>query len=181
MQTDLVAGDSLSFLTAVPDYLASDGWVLKFRLVPRTATNAPIELASVAEGDDHRTQVSAATTANWAPDSYGWAAWVEKGAEKYTVKSGQIVVTPNPRTAAAGLDTRSLARKALDDAKAAFAAWSPTKRRYRIGDREMEFSSTAEVLRVISYWQMEVNREAAAGDATQAALNGGRFYLRATR
>lgn len=181
MQTDLVAGDSLNFLTTVAEYSAADGWVLKFRLVPRNSANAAILLTSVAEGADHRVQVSSIATANWAADTYGWAAWVDKGTETYTVKTGQIVVTPNPRTAAAGLDTRSLARKALDDAKAAFAAWSPTKRRYRIGDREMEFSSTAEVLRAISYWQMEVNREAAAGDATQAALNGGRFYLRATR
>jgi len=181
MQTDLVAGDSLNFLTTVADYSAADGWVLKYRLVPRNAANAAIQLTSVAEGADHRVQVSAIATAAWPADTYGWTAWVDKGAETYTVRSGQIAVAPNPRTAAPGLDLRSLAQRALDDARAAFAAWKPTSRSYRIGDREHVFNSTAEILRAISYWQAEVNREKAAGDATQAALNSGRFYLRTTR
>lgn len=177
----LVAGDSVDFQVSLSNYPASAGWVLKYRLVPRTATNAAIEMTSASAGDEHRVQIAASATATWAPDAYGWTAWTEKGEEKYTVTSGQTVVRPDPRAAAPGLDTRSLARKALDDARAAFAAWTPTSRSYRIGDRERVFNSTAEILRVISYWQMEVNREAAAGDTTQAALNGGRFYLRATR
>jgi hypothetical protein len=31
------AGDTLDFTTSVPDYPASAGWTLKYRLVPRTS------------------------------------------------------------------------------------------------------------------------------------------------
>lgn len=180
-QQELIAGDTLNFATTTPGYSAADGWVLKYRLIPRSPGGAAIELTSTQDGDDHRVQVAATTTAGWVPDTYGWGAWVERSGEKYSLQSGQIVVKPDPRSAAAGTDLRSMARKALDDARAAFAAWTPTKRRYRIADREMEFNSAGEILKAISYWQLEVNRENAAGSATQAALNSGRFYIRASR
>jgi hypothetical protein len=159
MQQELIAGDTLNFLTQVPDYPATSAWVLKFRLVPRTVGNTAIAITATAEGADHRVTVSAATTTAWGVDSYTWTSWVEKGAEVYSVDSGQIVVKTNPRTAAAGTDGRSVAVKALDQAKAALAAWTPTTRRYRIGDREHEFSSKADIVGLISYWTTEVARE----------------------
>lgn len=159
MQQELIAGDTLNFLTVVPDYPASSGWTLKFRLVPRTAGGTPIAITATAEGADHRVTVTAATTANWGVDNYTWTSWAEKGAEVYSVDSGQIAVKVNPRTAAAGTDGRSGAEKALDQARAAFAAWTPTTRRYRIGDREHEFSSKAEIVGAINYWATEVARE----------------------
>ncbi len=51
------------------------------------------------------------------------------------------------------------AQTALAAAKAALAAWNPTRRRYRIGSREMEFHSAAEILQVIKYWEGEVAKE----------------------
>lgn len=176
MQERLVSGDSLNFSTTTPGYSAADGWVLKFRLVPRTAGNNAIDLTSEADGEDHRTQVAAAVTAGWTPDTYGWAGWVEKGTEKYTVQSGQIVVKPDPRTAAAGLDSRSEARKALDQAKAALASWTPTTRRYRIGDREREFNSAAEIIKLITYWEQKVQEEDRL--AGRAETIGRRIYTR---
>lgn len=159
MQDQLVAGDSLNFLTTTPGYSAADGWVLKFRLVPATSGNAAIEITAAAEGDDHRTQVAAAVTATWTADRYTWAGRVEKDGEKYQVQTGQIVVKPDPWQAAAGTEGRSQARKALDDAKAAFAAWKPTQRSYKIGDRERVFNSPAEIIQVITYWEREVEKE----------------------
>ena len=167
---ELVAGDTLNFSTTVPGYSAAAGWVLKYRLVPRTAANSVIALTGAASGDDHLFQVGASTTANWAADTYGWSAWVEKDSEKYTVQSGQIVVKPDPRTLAAGADTRSAARRALDDARTARNAWNPTMRRYRIGDREREFNDVAEIVRLIVQLEREVEREdLLAGRPTQPA------------
>ena len=172
MQQELIAGDSLNFLTSVADYPASAGWVLKFRLVPRTAGGTPIALTAIAEGDDHRTAVAAATTAAWAPDSYGWSSWVELGAEQYTVQSGQIVVRPNPRIVAAGTDLRSSARKALEDAKAAhhaYVASNGMSASYKIGDRERVFRSVGEIIKLINYLEQQV--------ATEEVLAGTRQEL----
>ena len=40
IQTTLIAGDSLSFRTAVPAYPASAGWALAYRFVPRLSGDA---------------------------------------------------------------------------------------------------------------------------------------------
>ncbi len=159
MLQELIAGDTINFLTEVPDYPATSGWVLKFRLVPRTVGGSPISLTATAEGADHRVTATATATGAWGADNYSWTSWVEKGSEVYSVDAGQIVVKANPRTVAAGYDGRSVAEKALDQARAALAAWTPSTRRYRIGDREHEFASKADIVGVINYWQTEVARE----------------------
>ena len=184
MQQELIAGDTLNFLTSVPDYLASAGWVLHFRLVPRTGTNPAIAIDAVAEGDDHRTQVAASATGAYAPDSYTWNSWVTLAAEVYTVDAGQITIRPNPRSVAAGYDGRSLAVKTRDDLLAAFATFTSsngTTRSYRIADRERVFNTAADILVQISFWEREVARETAALLAATGQARGGRFYLRQTR
>jgi len=163
MLKQLVAGDSLSFYTSVPEFQPSAGWVLNYRLVPQNASLTAIELAAADAGEQHRVYAAATSTESWQPGVYSWTSWVEQEVsgqvERYTLESGQITVLPNPRTVAAGYDNRSQARKALDDAKAALAAWSPTRRRYKIGEREMEFNSSADIIKLITYWEAQVKSE----------------------
>ena len=47
---EIIAGDTLDFSVTVPDYPATDGWTLKYRLTPQfsTPTQAPIVLTDVA-------------------------------------------------------------------------------------------------------------------------------------
>jgi hypothetical protein len=159
--TQLIAGDSLSILTSVADRPATDGWTLKLRMVPRGAGSV-IALTAAAEGASYRFTAAAASTASYAAGNYTWATWVERGAESYSVESGQLVIAPDPRTAAAGYDGRSLAQRTLDDLRAAFATFSATggtTRRYRIGDREREFNSAADILTLLRYWEQQVEAE----------------------
>lgn len=182
LTTIVTAGDTYSQLVPLAAYPASAGWVLKARFTARSAGGAAIDITGSAEGDDHRLTVAAATTANWVAGSYSAVLWVERAGESYTVGQYQLSITPNLRTVAVGTDTRSQAQRALDDARAAFAAWRPTLRKYRILDREREFNSAAEILKVISYWEREVEREMAAANphtTSAAATQGGRFYIRA--
>lgn len=160
MQTDLIAGDTLNFETTVADYPPSAGWTARIRLVPR-AGGVPIVITgtTAVSGDRYAFQVGPVVTATWPAGVYGWAIWVEKASERYTQESGQLTVKPDPATMAAGTDTRSLAQRALDDARAALAAWTPTTRKYSIGGRQMEFNSVAEILQLISHWQIDVKRE----------------------
>lgn len=173
MQTSLIAGDSLSLLVSGSTYPASAGWVLKMRLVPRTQGPSAIGITATAEGTDHRLQAGKSVTTGWAPGQYAWAQWAEKGDEAITVDQGQITILPDPRTMAAGTDTRSQAVQALESCKAAladFRAGKGLKRRYKIGEREMEFTSTAEVLREIKFWQNQVDaEEVAAGRKSSRA------------
>lgn len=163
MQDRLVAGDSLNFTTSVPDYTPADGWTLVYRLVPRSGSGA-IQLTSVADSDDdtlHRIQVAAATTAGWTAGIYSWASWVEQGAERHSLSSGVCTILADPATATGDLDLRSDARRALDDARAAFYTMSanPGTRRYRIAGREMEFRDVAQILELIKKLEADVAAE----------------------
>jgi hypothetical protein len=167
LPTTLRAGDTYSQLVPLAAYPASVGWVLKARFTPRAGGSA-IQITGSAEGDDHRLQATAAATAAWVAGDYAAVQWVEKAADVHTVASGQISVLPNLRAILGATDTRSQAEIALAAAKAALAAWTPTQRRYRIGEREMEFNSTGEIIKLITYWEGQVSNEAVlAGRATK--------------
>lgn len=183
-QQQLVAGDTLNFLATAVGYSAADGWVLNYRLVPRSAGASAIDIVSTAEGDDHRVQIAAATTASWTAGEYGWTSWVAKDGEKYTVQSGHITIKPDPRTAAAGVDLRSMPRKTLDDLLAARATWAATHgrtRRYKIGDREREFANAAELSAEIDFWVREVAKEERAARVASGQPDGRRVYIRLNR
>jgi len=157
----VIVGDTLNFTTSVANYTAADGWTLHYRLVPR-GTGTAYEFACAADSADpalHRAQVSVATTAAWTPGTYSWHSWVTKAAESYTFATGSVQLLANPRTSTSALDLRSEAQTALEAARAALAAWTPTTRRYSIAGREMEFNSPADIVAVISYWEAEVARE----------------------
>ena len=160
MQDTLVAGETLNFRATTPDYPASAGWVVTLYLNPR-AGGTPTSVTGTASGDDHLLQVSAATTAGWAPGAWAWETWAAKGSERYRLEAGQLQVQAGLIGAAAGLDTRSQAQRALDDAEAALAAWTPTTKRYRINGREMEFNAPADIIAVINHWRTAVKREQA--------------------
>ena len=83
--TELFAGDTLQFDTTVPDYPASGGYTLKYRLVPRAGGSAYVITAS-ANGDGYSVNVAAATTAAWIAGDYAWSAYIEISGARYTVR-----------------------------------------------------------------------------------------------
>jgi hypothetical protein len=148
MQQDLIAGDSLNFLTAGGDYPASSGWELTYHLTPRGA-GSNITITATAEGDDHRVAVAAATTANWTAGAYGWASRVSKAGEVYTLERGQITIAANPAAIAAGTDTRSAAEVALANVQAYLRGQATAGvLRYRINGREIERYSIEELVKL---------------------------------
>lgn len=182
-EVPFTAGDSFSALRSWPQYPASAGWVLKLRLVPRAAGTV-IELTAAAEGDDHRLSALPAATGGWGAGAYGFAEWVEKGTEVYTLSTGQAQVLANPRAAAAGTDSRTLARKTLDELLAAKAMWDTTggrQRRYKIGEREMEFNSEAEIIQKIHFWEGQLAAEQQAADLAKGLRPKNRILTRFVR
>lgn len=184
MQDVLTAGDSLNFPASAPGYSAADGWSLKYRLIPRTGTNAAIDITGVPDGDDFLVQEASTTTAAWAPDAYSWVSWVERGAESYSLKTGQCVVQPDPRQALPGTDLRSLPRKTLDDLLAARATWAASHgrtRSYKIGDRERVFATAAELDAEIRFWQGQLADEQAAERLAAGLPSRNRILVRFSR
>lgn len=159
MQTNLTAGDTLSFTTITPDYPASAGWSMVYKLVPRTAGTV-ISITSSASGDDHLLQAAASTTATWAVGSYTWVGYVLKGAERYTLESGSITIDADPGVVT-GLDLRSSAKKALDAVNTLLESYGSKAylQSFEIAGRRQQFHSPGELLAFRSRLMAEVARE----------------------
>jgi hypothetical protein len=178
----VVAGDTVKWTRSLADYPASDGWVLKYRLI-NLAGN--LDIVSTASGADHLVNVPASTTDNWAPGTYAWQAYVEKGAERYTVGTGTIKIRPNLAAQAGGCETRSTAKQILDELEAAYKDYATNGQglvqRYTIGGREMWFKSAADFIQQIEYWRKQVQDEVVVESMAKGLGNPRRLFARFAR
>jgi hypothetical protein len=117
MLDQVIAGDTLDFTDEAAEYPASDGWTLKYRLVPEFTSPAqtPITLTALTyETTRYRVQESSTNTAAWKSGFYSWARWVEKSGQRVSLGQGRLEVLPDPAQMAAGVDRRSHVRRVLD-------------------------------------------------------------------
>ncbi len=170
----IIAGDTYrpAQATVLPAYPATDGWSLKYRLVPLAGgAGAPITINCVASGADHQPQETAANTAAWAPGEYAWTSYVTRGAESFTLERGRVVIEPDPRTSATVADVSGFepvvvapTSITLAVAQEQLAAWLAASlavaqgQRYAIGNRELVRADAAEIRAQITTWQGHVNR-----------------------
>ena len=176
MRERIIAGDTLDFVTTLPDYPASGGYTLKYRLSPRT-TGSAIDITCSASGDDHRCGAAASVTALWAAGEYSWSCWVEKGAERYSGTAypwrGECTILPNPATTTT-YDARSHARKVLDAIEAILEGKATADvAEYTIGGRSLKKMDVPDLLQ----WRQRYASEVAAEDIRAklaAGLGGGR-------
>lgn len=169
----LLAGDTAKWLKSLPDYLASDGWVLSYVLA-NTITR--ITFTASAVDADHLVTVSAATTAAWTPGTYEWRSQASKTGEVFTVGSGSITVQPS---FASAVDGRSHARKALANIEAYLEnSANLAAAMYEIAGRRLQRIPLAELMAIRSRYQFEVAREAAASDVARGLPDKRRVMVR---
>lgn len=177
MLQTLIAGDTLSFPTSVPEYPASDGWTLTYRLVPRSSGSV-ITITASAVGDDYEVNEAAAVTALWGAGEYTWAGYVTKGTERYTVDQGTITVKPNPGSATTW-DGRTHARKTLDAIEAVIANRATMdQEEYAINGRSLKRTPVAELIKLRSFYKAEVFREEEAERMSAGLGSRRRVYVR---
>ena len=181
MQQILIAGDTLDFDVSVPDYPATAGYTLKYRLVPRAAGSA-ITITATANGAAYAVEVAPATTAGWASGEYSWSSWVEISGARYTVDSGQITIKPDPATLTAGTDTRSAARQIYESLVTQYQTHVTNGQafvgEYEIGGRRMKFDNKADWIKTISYWKSQVAAEDRAANIAAGREPGNRLLVR---
>jgi hypothetical protein len=172
----LRAGDTWKWTRSLSDYPAGT-WTLKYRF--KNAAGG-FELVATASGTDHLISILAATTAAYAAGSYSWQAWVESGAEKYTVDSGVCEVQPDYRAASAAtaLDDRTHAAKMLDAIEAWLESRDPGVAEYEIAGRRMKYIPATELLKLRSRYRAEVNAEEAARKLAAGEGIGRRIQFR---
>jgi hypothetical protein len=186
VKSTIVCGDTLDFLTTVTGYPPADGWTFKHLLVPRftSPAQAPITLTATTSGDDYRTQAGPSTTENWAAGAYAWWSWVEKTGYRQEVDFGQVDLLPDPSAQVAGYDGRSQAAKAVDDLKLALATYTASQghiAEYTINNRSLKFKSAGDIVQLLNFWQLELQREEAAAAVAKGLPDPRRIYLRASR
>lgn len=158
----VTAGDTLAWTRSLPDYPASAGWVLHYRLINAAGK---IDIIASAAGDDHAVNVAASTSATWTAGTYTRVAHVVKGSERHTVGTGEIIVDPDLAAAVAGADTRSDARIILDSLLASYrivAASHAYVQRYEVNGRVMQFNAKADWIKEINFWKQQVAKESRA-------------------
>lgn len=180
--SSLVAGDTWSWTDSLADYPASSGYTLKHALLK---SGTRIQLTSAADGDDHQTTVTAATTAAYTAGTYSWTAYVEKGSgptlERYTVASGTVEIKVDLAAQSAGYDARSPARKIYDTLMTAYQSAIDSRAfvaEYEIAGRRMKFNSKADWITEINYWKAEVGKEEKAAAILAGEASGSRILVR---
>lgn len=178
MQTQIIAGDTLNYSTQVLDYPASAGWALKVRLAPRgtaVGSGAAVTLTATSAGDVFTAQAAASLTATWAPGAWGWATWVEKAGERYTVAQGQITVVPDSANLAGGTDTRTHAERTLEAIEAVIEGTAGrAHQEYEVSGRRLKFTPIAELLVLRDRYRAEVRSQRAAA----SGLPNGKLLVR---
>lgn len=172
------AGDTLTWSKSLPDYPASAGWSLGYRLIN---AQAKIDITATASGDDHLVTIAAATTAAYAAGVYTWVAHVTLATDRYTIGKGSVTVQPDLAAQSAGFEARSTAKKALDDLRAALLAWlagGGHVQEYEIAGRRMRFASAADIQARIGIAEREVARETAAQRMAAGLCAANRVYVR---
>lgn len=166
------AGDTVTWSRSLDDYPAAAGWAITTTLVK---AGAKITIVSAADGDLHKSTVTAAITATWGAGSYAWHERVIKGAESYSVGSGQIDILPDyAGTSPGGLDARSHAQRTL----AALEAWIEARdigvAEYEIAGRRLKTIPIPDLLKLRDRYRQEVRAQSGSNGGGRS----GRIYLR---
>lgn len=182
----LIAGDTLDFTTSVADYPASDGWTLKYRLVPRftSPVQTPIVMtAATHEVTSYRVQIGPSTSAGWTAGTYGWSSWVEKSGARATLEQGgEVTIAPDPATAEQGVDFRSDAEQALAAVKALIKGKATSgQEEYRINGRMLRSFPLPDLLALQAKLEADVTRERRAAALAAGQPNPSRFGVRLAR
>lgn len=167
-----VAGDTLDFgPISVPDFPSTDGWTLSYFLTPRftTPTQGQITVVAVSNADGtYQLQASPTTTAAWKAGAYGWERRVDKSGARQTLASsedqGEVLVLAKAEDRAQGYDSRSFARKRLEQLETALLAFTdPTVKSYAIGTRTITREDLPNIIteRDRALWEV-ANEDAAA-------------------
>ena len=176
----LRAGDTLKWRREdlQSDYPAT-GYTLKY--VAKNALGG-FQITATADGSAFSVTVPASTSAGYLPGVYEWSAWVETGAEKYTVGGGHWTVLPDLRAndADSPLDSRDHARRVLDAIEAVIEKRATKDQMsMTIAGRAVSRMEIGDLIKFRQHYRQEVAaNEAAARIEAGLGSGGGRVQVR---
>ena len=157
------------------------GWTLLTYVRFPVATGAT-QTNGISYETGWESTITAAITALFPSDQRGsWQSVASLGSVSYTIGSGSFDVLAS-LSAAGAVDSRSPARKALDDCQAAIRAVlsGGGVQEYRIGTRNVKRYTLAELTSLESQLKAEVAREEEAENIAAGRGSGRALYARFT-
>jgi hypothetical protein len=138
---------------------------------------SPLPLTGVATGTGWTTSITTAQSAALSPGTYWWQVKLTAPSFALTVARGELIVTPNLASQAAGYSGYTLAEQNLLAAQQQLANIGATES-YKIGTREMRFRLMKDILEAIAYWNALVINEKTANSIAQKQGNPRKLYAR---
>ena len=93
-KSKIFAGDSLTWTSSFPDYLANASWVANITFQKPGET--PLNITATASGEDHSFVATAEQTALLQAGTWTWGIRVTKTTTAKVVQIGEMLVRPNP-------------------------------------------------------------------------------------
>jgi hypothetical protein len=180
MPDRLQAGLTWKWRISLPDFPASDGWVLTYRF---SREDAHFEISSADYGDGtHLLQYDVVSTTEVKGGHYAFSAFVEKDGERHEVEYGQRdVIDPFDTDA----DRRSITKRLLDACEAALLAKKEgdlaTVQSYDYKGRSLSEYSLTELYDERRRLAAEYARELAAEQVASGRSSGSKSRVRFIR
>lgn len=155
LPAEIPAGLDFQASLELADYPAPDWAVTAYLRGP-----VAIDLAAVPDGKAHKLAAAASTTAGWAPGAYWYTVRATKAGKVVELSKGQLAILPDLATVAGPYDGRSQNEIALAAIDAVLAKRATIdQQRYTIGQRELWRTPIPELLKLKSFYTMQVRRE----------------------
>ena len=113
----LTAGDSVSWRLSLPEYPASEDWVIIYAFVN---TGSLIAVESTPDEEDHTFSITSTKSAAYQPGRYKFQAYAKKGEQRTTFLTGTLDVNADFFAQTDGHDSRTAAERTLDILRATY-------------------------------------------------------------
>lgn len=174
-----VSGDTIAWTKSLADYSADDGWALTYNFRPENSVGA-LNVTASAVGADFAATITAAQSAGMLAGIWHWHAYVTKTTERYQVDSGTLHLSPNLATITNAVDLRSSAKKAYDNA---LAAWEAVKlgQSVTLNGRTYTQHNLKDLILFVNLCKSDYAKELQAEQFETLGINTRRIGVRLTR
>ena len=149
------AGTTFSAVLTMTAYPAPD-WVAQLILRGPQA----IDLAAIAEGQQHRFAVAAGATSDWAPGAYWWQLRLSSAGEVIAADEGTLIVTADLAQVSGPHDGRGHVERVLGSIEAVIEGRATKdQERYTINNRELWRTPISDLLLLRDRYKAELRRQ----------------------
>lgn len=154
------AGDTITWRRELADYTPGNGWTLRYTLISAVGVYS---VTATPDGAAYAVTITASTSATWAAGLYTLVEYVTNGSQRITLGSSNVRVLPDLAAAIAPVDTRTHARKVLDNINAWLESKSITAGETQLGDRRLRQYEIGDLLALRDKYAAIVASEDAGG------------------